>query len=199
MKPADEFSEVADNAILNLGAVKEARKELHGAKEPLKEIVKEATRMIDLLVVAKSSEALQTPGIGQHVFDIMELAARLNSSMLIMGAENRRNLEPRVLRPEHHEYGHLSRMCGQLAEARSGLEDLVLAGRVALRGNAREGYVVTRDSLLDANQKVRSALGVDLLLYRHLRAKLETGGGKLVPEHGPKGMSTDHRQRTPSG
>ncbi|KAK5655970.1 hypothetical protein OQA88_5108 [Cercophora sp. LCS_1] len=176
----ESFSKVAEKAISALCDVKQARHELHGAQEPLEGIVKEANRMTDLINVAKSTEALQTPGIAPHVAHITELMVRLFSSMMIMGAENRRLLEPRVLLPEHHEYGHLSRMCLQLAEARSGLEDLVLAGRVALRGNAREGYVVVRDSLRDANDKVRSALGVDLLLYKHLKARMEAGGDNII-------------------
>jgi len=104
---ADGFITAADKAIDNLHSVKESRNELHGAKEPLDGIVAEADRTIDILTLAQGVQGVQSDAVNRQTLVIMELASRLAVLMMTMGAENQRNIEPRVLQSDDIEYGHL--------------------------------------------------------------------------------------------
>ncbi|KAK0633960.1 hypothetical protein B0T14DRAFT_420282 [Immersiella caudata] len=121
----DGFIPVADKAIDNLHSVKESRNELHGAKEPLEGIVAEADRVIDILTVAQGVQGVQSDAVNRQTFVIMELASRLTVLMMTMGAENRRTLEPRMLKPENAEYRHLEGMLRQLESAHAVLSELI--------------------------------------------------------------------------
>ncbi|KAK3367351.1 hypothetical protein B0T24DRAFT_389178 [Lasiosphaeria ovina] len=169
---ADGIPKVVDRAVKNLNSVKEARKLIFGALGPLQGISDEANRLIGSLILVKDVASLQPAGIGQQAYDIMDLAARLNASMLIIGAENRRLGEPRELRAGDHEYIHLATMLGQLRSARTALTESIIMIRVGISGSARDGFRVARDRLLSVNNKVSSVLGTNLALYDQLYDKI---------------------------
>jgi hypothetical protein len=173
---------VVDRAVLNLNAIKGARKEIYGAVGPLEDIGGEADFLINSLALVKATPNLQTTGVGQQAYEVMVLTARLAVSMMIIGAENRRNSEPQELRPDDYEYNHLETMLGQLGNARAALADLISAVNVGLRGNARDGFQVSLRSLLSVNKKVRGVLGVNLILFDRLGHRIREQSGKsLVP------------------
>ncbi|KAM7188383.1 hypothetical protein V8F20_010581 [Naviculisporaceae sp. PSN 640] len=174
------ISGVADKAVRNLESVRAARHEIYGAVEPLDGIESEAVRLIRLLTLVKDVQLLQTPAVGHQAFDAMDLGARLTASMSLIGAENRRRPEPKVLRSGDPEYTHLQTMEGQMKETRVLLGDLVSSVHVGLRGNPRDGFAVERQVLLEANDKVKRASGANLLLYSRLRHKLEDNKDLLV-------------------
>ncbi|KAK0655049.1 hypothetical protein B0T16DRAFT_319617 [Cercophora newfieldiana] len=122
---ADGFIAVTDKAISNLHSAKAARNELHGAKETLEKIVAEADHLIDILSQAQGVQGVQSDAVNRQAFAIMDLASRLTVLMLTMGAENRRNIEPRVLQAGDAEHRYLEGMLRQMENARTLLTDLI--------------------------------------------------------------------------
>ncbi|KAK3331222.1 hypothetical protein B0H66DRAFT_93264 [Apodospora peruviana] len=169
---SDGTPKVVDKAIQNLKTVKEARKGICGAMEPLDGIENEADRLIGSLTLVRDVVSLQTAGVGQQAFDIMTLAARLTASMMIMAAENRRTAEPNELRSDDYEYGHLETMHSQLGDANVLLINLVRAVHVGLTGNPRDGFSVERSALVSVNDKIKSATGTNLILYDRLKDRI---------------------------
>lgn len=168
---------VAARALRNLESVRAVRYEIYGAVEPLDSIDSDALRMIRLLNLVKDVDKLQTVQIGHQAFDVMDLGARLTASMSLIGAENRRNPEPKVLRSGDPEYTHLQTMEGQMREARIQLAQLVANVHVGLGGNARDGWVVDRNVLTEVNEKVRRVTYANLVLYDRLRHRFEDQQG----------------------
>ena len=190
----DGFVKVANRAIVNLETVKDTRKEICGAAEPLEGIGGEADRLISSVVLARAVESLQTPAVGQKTVEIMELASRLAASMLIIGAENRRLKTPRELQSGDPVYEHLAGMRRQLGTAREALVELILSVGVGLQGNARDGWAIERRALVDANENVSDALGTDLRFFRQLQHKVDHQTG----EHHPPPTPTKKKKKKES-
>ncbi|KAL2022980.1 hypothetical protein VTK56DRAFT_4195 [Thermocarpiscus australiensis] len=169
---ADGIPSVVDQAVRSLESIKEARKEIHGAIEPLAGIVREADCLIGALGLVKEVDSLQTREICQKASDIMESSAVLASSMMIMGAESRHHAEPKELRPQDYQYSHLETILEQLRDSRAALESLMTRVNVGVLGSARDGYQVSRSDLLSANDMIRGVFGVDMAMYTVLQHKI---------------------------
>lgn len=191
----DGIPKVAERAVLSLESVREAGAEIRGAAEPLAGIAAEADRLTAALGLARDLPDLHTPDVGQRALAAMRLAALLASSMMVMAAESRHRAAAAAgedgadnhlrhhRQPDdgsaEHEYGHLEAMLGQLRDARTALEGALRAAYVGLSGDKQEGFRVSRARLVAANERVREALGEDLVLFERLREKLGEGGGKF--------------------
>ncbi|KAK3337651.1 hypothetical protein B0T19DRAFT_80310 [Cercophora scortea] len=165
--------------MLNLQRIKSARHEIHGATAPLNSIDAEADLLLALLALIKATAPLQTAGVNQQAYLVMDIASRLTGSMLTMGAENRRSPPcetPRELKPADHEYGHLETMLGQLRRAREALADLVCKVRAGLKGNARDGFWVAVDLAEGVSGKVKEAVGRDLEIWEVVRGREAVDG-----------------------
>jgi hypothetical protein len=169
---------VVDRAVLSLEAVKEARHEIWGAAVPLNGIVMEADCLINALSLVKEIDSFQTAEIGRKAQGIMELSPLLAASMMVMGAESRHQVEPRILQPHDHEYSHLNAMLWKLQDAREALERLMTAAYVGVQGNSRDGFRVSRHLLVDTNSRVRGVFGVDTMIFIELQDKLREQTGR---------------------
>lgn len=178
LTPPEGIPAVVDRAVSSLTAVKEARAEICGAAEPLDGLVAEVARLTGALALVKAEADFQTEPIRERAREIMVLSARLVSSMLVMVADKRHRLEPRVLRPGDREYSHLEAMLGQLRDQRKALEALMLAAQVGLRGSRQDGFRVSRRTLVDVNERVKEMFGADLAIFTRLRDLLEAQTGK---------------------
>ncbi|GAB1312494.1 hypothetical protein MFIFM68171_02704 [Madurella fahalii] len=174
------ISAVVDQAVLKLESIKEARDEIRGATEPLSGIVDEANCLIDALNLIKEVDSFQTREIGRRAQGIVELSALLIASMMVMSAESRHRIEPRELQPRDHEYNHLEAMLGQLRDARKTLESSMTAAHVGLQGNSQDGFQVSRQRLVDANERIRKVFGVDTFVFTRLQDHLRVQAADII-------------------
>ncbi|KAL2255279.1 hypothetical protein VTK26DRAFT_3696 [Humicola hyalothermophila] len=117
--------------------------------------------------------------VGMRAQGVMQLAALLGSSLMVMGAESRYRMgcgRAAGYGVSEPEWCHLEAMLGRLREARRGLETAVVGVWAGLSGDARDGFWVDRQRLVGVNERVRRVIGADLALYARLKERLMHGG-----------------------
>jgi hypothetical protein len=108
--------------------------------------------------------------------EIMDFSCHLNVSMLVMAAENRsvaRIGQPKMIGERDYEYRCLKTMLERFEDIGAELEDLVLGSRVGVKGNVGDGWAINRRVLEHANTQVRNLLGINLVVYDHLKQRLD--------------------------
>lgn len=192
--------EVSKRAVNALKEIKDKRKLIFGAVEPLDGIESEADRLIGMLTLVKEDGRFHRSSIGLEADFIMKRSGIIHFEMCMMASINHGMPEPMVLKPEDKPYRHLQTIHGCLTDARIRLAKLVCTVRVGIVGNPRDGYFVKRRVLTVVNDKVRRVAGDNLGLYDRLKDKVEGQTGTFVSViPAPVIYSTRHMEGHPSG
>lgn len=171
-----------------LNEIKDKRRLIFGATEPLDGIESEADRLIGLLTLVKDDGRFRRSSVGLEADFIMKRSGIIHFEMCMIASINHGMPEPMVLKPDDKPYRHLLSIHSCLRDARIRLAKLVCTVRVGIVGNPRDGYFVRRKILTVVNDRVRRVAGSNLGLYDHLKDKVEHQTGAVpLPPPGPHG------------
>lgn len=167
-----------------LKEIKDKRRLIFGAVEPLDGIESEADRLIGLLSLVKDHGRFRKSSICLEADFIMKRSGIIHFDMCMMASINHGMPEPMVLKPDDKPYRHLQSIRACLRDARIRLAKIVCTVRVGIVGNPRDGYFVKRRVLMIVNDKVKRLAGGNLGLYDRLKDKVEHQTG-IVLAHVP--------------